>query len=260
MTSLLSLQQQFIQVLQGADPDDFSQQIVDQGAVSRETRLGIYSNAYFMRLKESIETDHEQLGFYMGDALFDQMAEDYVQQFPSQQTSLRHFSDQLPFFLSHYKPFSDYPVLAELARFERFLLIAFDAADAKGEQIKSLADIPVESWPGLCFRLHPSVQLFQSNWNVVQIWQALKQQLAPSEPEEKVQNWLIWRNGERLTEFVSLNSVELCMLEAMMQGQCYADICEKLVEFLDIEMISECSLQVLINWLELGVIRSLIVK
>ena len=48
--------------------------IADQGGVAIEVRLGIYRNAYNMRLRESIEVDHPVLGGYLGDYSFDLMA------------------------------------------------------------------------------------------------------------------------------------------------------------------------------------------
>lgn len=257
MPRLAELQQQFMQVLQGESPAQFVDYIVTQGRVSTLTRIDIYRNAYYQRLKESIEVDHEILGNYLGDDLFEQMVTGYIDAYPSQQTSLRYFSEQLPVFLANCPPFNDYPVLAELARFERYLLTAFDAPDTDIASTAMLGKIPTQDWPQLHFRLHPSVQRYQSDWNAVEIWQALKQQQTPPTANKLQQSWLIWRNSERLTEFSSLNVSEQMMLEGMIKGLNYADLCELLANQLPIEQVSENSVQCLVNWLNLGIISKL---
>ena len=97
------------------------------------------------------------------------MVAGYIAAYPSRETSLRYFSEQLPIFLANTKPFSEHPVLAELARFERYLLTAFDASDAQAASAAMLSQIPAQDWPQLHFRLHPSVQRYQSDWNAVEI-------------------------------------------------------------------------------------------
>ena len=256
MTELIKLQEQFIHVIKGNDPVNFANQIVTQGSVNTLTRIGIYQNAYYLRLKECIETDHEILGYYLGDDLFDEMVLGFIKAHPSQYTSLRNFCDQLPEFLAQTMPFKEHPIIAELARFERHLLTAFDAADAKTINMENLKQIPPENWPELTFRLHPSVQRFKANYNSIETWQSLKQQQSPPQPEATKNNWLIWRNHERLTEFISLTMSEYSMLEWMISGHNYAYICEQLTELLPEDEVSQSSVTSLVNWINRDIIRS----
>ncbi len=257
MPKLGDLQYQFMQVLLGDNPAQLSNAIVNQGELSNLTRIDIYRNAYYQRLKESIDIDHQILGTYLGDELFEKMVTGYISLYPSKQTSLRYYSEKLPNFLANTQPFSDFPVLTELARFERALLTAFDAPDAELASTTMLGEVLPKDWPTLQFRLHPSVQLYTSQLNGVEIWQAIKQEQIPPSPVSQQQNWLIWRNNERLTEFNSLNDFELTMLEAMITGADYAEICENLAEQLPVEQVSEASLQSLVKWLDIGVISRL---
>ena len=122
-------QQQLMAYLLGQD-STIADHVVDQGGITTDVRLGIYRNAYRIRLRETIDVDHPVLGTYLGDELFDRMVDGYIDQHPSSFSSLRQFADRLPKFLSTNTPFSEHPQIAELARFERLLLTAFDAADA----------------------------------------------------------------------------------------------------------------------------------
>lgn len=254
MTELAALQQQFMQALQNGESGQLIQQVIDQGTIDRQSRIDIYRHAYQQRLKQSIETDHEILGLYLGDQLFDTMVAGYIASYPSQQISLRYFAEHLPGFLNDHEPFNHYPVISELARFERLLLTAFDAQDAEISGSDALNEIDYQDWPGLQFRLHPSVQCFQGHWNCVAIWHALKQNQTPPEPFNQINAWLIWRNSERLTEFISLDNWQLVMLKSMIRGQNFADICESLVAEISVEQISETSLKCLVNWLQSGII------
>ncbi len=255
-TGLKALQQQFMQTFQGADASAFKQLVLEQGKVDVEQRIDIYSHAYVARLKECIETDHELLAIYLGDELFEQMVQGYVAQHPSTLTSLRHFCDALPDYLLAQTPFKSYPIVSEIARFERRLLDAFDARDEMTAKLEDLQRINAEHWPAMQFTLHPSVVLFSSDWNCVAVWQSLKQQQTPPEAQTDPQSWVIWRNKQRLTEFNSLDSTAYVMLDGMLQGQSFSVLCENLSEFVAYDLVGEKALACLLDWIEAGIISA----
>jgi hypothetical protein len=193
--------------------NNISGYIASQGGIITDARLGIYRNAYQMRLRESIEADHPVIGTYLGDELFDLMTAEYVKKHPSQKTSLRHFADQLPSFLAQTEPFRQRAQITELARFERLLMSAFDASDAIRLPSQDLLNLPVEDWPNTALRFHPSMQIFTSRWNIAEIWQAIRGQRQPPEPVESTNYWLVWRNSARLTEFKSMTDLEAKLLK-----------------------------------------------
>ncbi len=188
--SLAQRQQQLMAYLQGHAPmgkDHIHHHVVQQGKVATSQRLGIYQNAYNMRLKETIDTDHQILGRYLGDELY-----------------------------------NGHPQIAELARFERLLLCAFDAFDTDRATLNQLKSLAQDKWPNISLRFHPSVQLFVSSWNVVAMWQQLKQEQTPPDPVSEKNAWLVWRNVERLTEFRPIDNTALAMLEMFQQGKNFA--------------------------------------
>ena len=256
--TLAQRQQQLLAYLLGqapSDKEDIRQHIVQQGKVATSQRLGIYQNAYHLRLKETIDTDHSILGRYLGDDLYEQMMNEFIEHCPSLHFSLRHFADPLPDFLSRQPPFNAHPQISELARFERLLLSAFDALDTDRTSLDQLTKLDQELWPNMRLRFHPSVQLFVSQWNVVNIWQQLKQDEIPPEPVEEKNTWLVWRNHERLTEFRPIDNIALCMLEMFQRGKNFADVCQALLEVAPEHQVSEQALSHLLNWLELGLIH-----
>lgn len=238
---------------------DIADHIAQQGNITVDTRLHIYLNAYRVRLRETIDTDHPVTGDYLGDELFDQMVRHYTEQHPSRYKSLRHFCDELPAFLASSEPFNAHPQIAELARFERLLLSAFDAADASTLESEALASLASDAWPEMTVSFHPSVRLFESHWNVVSIWQAMKKEATPPDAKWSSEQWLLWRNRDHLTEFSHLNSAELCMYRQFLSGADFATVCEALLELIPESEVSTTAVNTLVKWIDQGLIRSLIV-
>ncbi|WOH39248.1 DNA-binding domain-containing protein [Thalassotalea fonticola] len=229
--------------------------IVRQGKVSNKTRLNIYKNAYSARLKEVIDNDHQILGFYLGDELFEQMVSGYIQNHPSSYRSLRHFADQLPNFLATQLPFKQHPILSELAHFERLLLVAFDAADATRMTFDTLHSIAPQDWPELMFKFHPSVQIAHFSWNSIESWQALKQEHSPKAATPQQSTWLLWRNNERLTEFRSLSEEEFTLMSMILSGKNFSMMCDQLLTYSSNNDASELALHYLSTWVEQGLLR-----
>ena len=255
------LQQQMIDYLT-CDDQTIAKEIVSQGAIDNHTRLNIYKNAYRVRLTEVLDTDHAILGLYLGDELFEQMVNAYIALYPSHYTSLRNSGAKLTQFLARPAPFCDYPLLSELAYFERLLLTAFDAADVSRFSLADLQQVPDNSWPSLSFRLHPSVQLANLNWNSVESWQALKAEQAPEPATEYKSCWLLWRNNEKLTEFRSLSDEESALFEMILAGRDFSDLCDFLLESHgstagegDTAEVTAIALTYLTRWIEQGLLR-----
>ncbi len=258
MANLRELQREFMAELLGQS-NEFIFQVSQQGYISRAQRIGIYANAYRIRLRECIEVDHPILGQYLGDELFDKMVEGYIRAFPSNFSSLRNFADNLPRFLSQQQPFNDHPVLSDIAGFERLLLFVFDAAESERANTADLRAIPTQKWPEMIIRLHPSVQLFRTEWNVVECWQAIKQKQIPPDAVKSRENiWLLWRNSEQLTEFRSLGDSEYSMIMGVLNGDMFATLCESMMHFVSEEEVSEQTVEHLLTWMRSGIIRSLI--
>ncbi|WP_144210594.1 HvfC/BufC N-terminal domain-containing protein [Shewanella donghaensis] len=265
MSRLAEIQQQFMHYLLAADNDksdseELTHQISQQQGLSAKHRLQIYANAYRIRLTETMETDHQILGLYLGDDLFDKMAKEYTQAFPSKAKSLRQFCDNLPSFLASDSFFSAHPILADLARFERRLLNAFDAAEAPRADYSELQNIPPQQWPDICLRFHPSVQLFKCKSNAVESWQALKGDEQPKAPDYQIERyWLLWRNQQRLTQFESLHQSQFALINGFIEGHNFAQQCELMLNWYEADLAPMKVLQTLQDWFAKGIIRSVIV-
>ncbi len=236
---------------------DIAEHVLTQGNVDTKTRLHIYRNAYQVRLGETIDSDHPATGVYLGDKLFELMVSEYRQQHASSHRSLRRFANELPSFLATQAPFSDNPQISELARFERLLMSAFDAADAPRVTRQQLAQLPAEHWPIMELVFHPSVLLFESHWNAVEIWQAIKEEQPPPVAQQGSVAWLLWRNEDLLTEFRHLGAAELAMFKLFSSGENFAAACEALLDIEAEDQISATAINILMGWLDSGLLQAI---
>jgi hypothetical protein len=254
MSALRDLQRGFMSFLQSQD-GDFSDFVIGDETLDTETRLEIYRNAYTTRLKKSIETDHPVLGLYLGDDLFDRMVGGYIALHPSEYSSLREFGENLPEYLACTVPFSENPILAEIAEFERRLLFAFDASEAKCARVEDLQAITPQDWPELRVVLHPSVCIFVALWNSVESWQALKaDNTPPAATDNQARQWMIWRGTDRLTQFRPLGAEGEVVFSVLAKGGSFSEACELLLDILPEERISTLAAECLLQWVGDGVI------
>lgn len=255
MERLYHLQHEFQNYLLG-NPATIDSAIADAPPIDTAARLSIYSHAYSARLIEVLELDFPGLHTLLGEDGFDQMAQAYLKAFPSKNRSVRGFPEQMPFFLSKVQPYSEYPVLAEMAAFEWAFEHVLDAADAAKISVHQIEKIPPEEWGYMRFQWHPAVQRLNLKWNVVSIWQAVEEGKEAPEPQasESPIPWLLWRSEDLQVFFQSLSVEEAWALDAAKRGQSFAQICEGLCEWIDEQNVGLRAAELLKKWLEYGLI------
>jgi hypothetical protein len=257
MKDLPQLQAAFQGFILGNDPA-INAEIVGTAKVDAATRLGIYANAYRLRLLEALDTDYPGLHTIAGDEEFDRMGRAYIDAHPSSFRSLRWFGDRMSEFLRTTEPYSDYPVFADMAAFEWAMSDAFDAEDSPVASVDDMARIPPEAWPELRFAPHASLRRLDLRWNVPAVWKAIDTEQEPPELEdgEYPVAWLVWRRELR-TYFRSLDVAEACALDAMRHGETFAEICEGLTEWIDAQNVPAHAAGLLKLWLGDGLIREI---
>lgn len=262
MANLLATQDAFMQYILQSDQEQqespFAELVDDQTGISRDVRMQIYANGYRLRLIETIETDHEVLSLYLGDDLFERMSQGFIKAHPSTFKSLRNFCDALPEYLRQDEFFQQHVILADIARFERLLLTAFDAREDQRASFSELQALDPNLWPQVSFRFHSSVQVFSCQSNAVESWQAIKNKLSPEAAEYQLQrHWLLWRGESRLTEFISLQPYQFELLTGFIQGNDFSQQCELMLGYFSQEEAAMQVLQAIQAWFELGLIQSI---
>ena len=259
MSVLLKLQEEFQRfLLTGQSDIDLS--IVSTEKVGAETRLGVYKNAYKLRLIESLTVSYPGLYQYLGTEGFEKLAHAYIDANPSNYRSIRWYGDTLAEFIHGYYK-KDFAYLAELAEFEWKMSLAFDAADEEVVRIEDMARVQPESWASLQFIAHPSIQRMSFFWNVVPIWQALiKEQDIPELIQQKeATGWVAWRAPDLVVQFYSLAPEEAWALDVTMQGLSFGELCEGLCQWVAVDEVGLRAASYLKNWIQKGMLAKLLI-
>ena len=213
------------------------------GGASRHGRLAVYQQAYCARLLAALRDNYGVLARAMGDEAFDALGRAYLAAQPSMRPSIRWFGHQLPDFMDQHLvgdgALVPHPALADLARMDWALGVAFDAADAPALAASAITELPVAAWPGLRMQLHPSVQALALQWAVAPAWHALQRpakldadadadadadepSLPP--PEASAHTLLIWRRALG-SQWRVLGDGEAALLRAAAAGDDFNALC-----------------------------------
>ncbi len=252
MKSLLELQSCFSRSV--IDEDDA---ITPWLTASKTPALAIYSNAYQIRLQETLAQDYPALKQLLGNDAFITLATDFIREYPSVSFSLRSFGQLLPDFLSTQADYRQQPYLSELAALEWQLTDVFDCADRPLAAIEDVAIIPPQAWPSLTVKLHSSIRWLTLRWNVGEIYPALKNHgVAPNLEEHPHRNhYLIWRQNYS-PHYRRLDTLEWQALTTF-EGNDFSVLCQSLSELS--ETPDNASMQAatyLKSWLAAGLIES----
>ncbi|MEO5572940.1 MAG: DNA-binding domain-containing protein [Gammaproteobacteria bacterium] len=259
MNHLAHVQKDFQEYLLTPTPaPDIQQHIVNTAQASAELRLGIYADAYRLRLAEVLSGDYEALHGLLGDEQFETLNLKYIDAHPSRHFSLRYFGQHMGTFLRKTEPYAGQPMLAELAEFEWALIDAFDARDSEIVTLDDMARLAPEAWPEMRFVLHDGVQRLDCAWNVQQIWGALKENNIPAAPQRNQvsQAWLIWRR-DLATYFRVLSVPEAWALDAVRSGGSFAALCEGLCEWFQESQVAATAAGFLHRWVSDSLISKL---
>ncbi|HJQ59063.1 MAG TPA: DNA-binding domain-containing protein [Vineibacter sp.] len=236
-----------------ATPDALRARVRDTRKASRATLLGVYRDAYALRLIEALRTDYPGLYTMAGPADFDTMARAYIAAHPSRHPSVRWFGRNLAVFLAATPPFSASPAAAEMARFEWALGEAFDAPDAPSLTFDDLVALPPDTWETLRLTFLPSLRRVTLRHQVPQAWlrrddvAAGDLDVPPAIPLEGPDtnagpgvDWLIWRTAPGSeTQFRSMAFDEAWMLDRARAGAPFGELCAGLAAFAPIDADAE---------------------
>jgi hypothetical protein len=168
----------------------FEEAIQEQAPLAKRDRVGIYSNAWFYRLEESLKDDYSALARVLGRKRFSQLVTDYLRSHPSSSYTLNQAGRFLPDFLRDWQCPSKKEWYVDLAFLEKILFQTYFSMDPQPWSLESLGSASVEEMENLSLITESSVSIFESNWSIDEVWKRKR-----SEPREIKRRCLIYRRG-----------------------------------------------------------------
>ena len=223
-----------VRLVRGADDND------------RKTRIRVYSDAYYLRLRDVLREDFPKVTALLGDR-FDEVVAGYLETFPSEQPSVRHLGRALAEFLQSRE---DIPkCLADLAELEWARVEVFDAPDAECATIDELASIPPNAWPALRFSTISAIQTLRLQYPAHDLWSD-SQSLEVPAAETSLR---IWRKNDFLVLHAPMDERESAALPKMVSGETFAAICETFADLPEMDAAREAT-GLMARWLEDGIV------
>jgi hypothetical protein len=268
---LAELQSLFQSAVLSGDAEDGA--ILDVVAPPRDadrpTMMGVYVNAYRLRLAEFLDEDYPALRVLLGDDEFEALVEAYIDENPSRLRNARWYTTRLPEFMQESENWSANALAIGLALFERALTDAYDAADAPARSIETLAEFSPQDWPRLGFTFHPSLRLIEVATGVLDAYVAASadedEEAARADEEDESaledrpsdasesETIAIWR-ADLDPAYRQLDPDEHLALFEAMAGQSFGDICQLVAFQNEVQSTTERLARFLVTWFSEGLV------
>ena len=217
------------------------------GALDAPQRLDIYANMYFFRILDVLKEDYPATRALLGDTAFHNLVTDYLLRHPPEHFSMREVGRRLPAVLATHDALGAHPCLADLARFERALNDAFDAADAPVLGAAALAARTPEEWVSLRLGLHPSVHVLSCAFPVHVVRASVDRGESANDPSPQRTSLCVWRHD--LSVFHrSLEEVDVAALRILAAGATFGDVCTAISEVVPIDEAAQQAAVAMARW------------
>jgi len=135
-------------------------------------RIAVYRGNVLGNYTSALRDVYPVILRLVGEAFFDALARRYARQVPSRSADLHDFGEGLAAFLEDFAPARGLPYLPDMARLEWAVHRAFHARRADAPDLIALGEVEPEHLPRLHFSLQPAARLIESDYPVLEIWQA----------------------------------------------------------------------------------------
>jgi Putative DNA-binding domain len=254
--TLLQLQNNFITYLHQTRDDNFANAeeqitaaVVDDGKLTASERLNIYHHAYRGRLIEVMQDVFERTWAYLGDETFEASAAAFIEANPATEKTLNHFGQQFPDWLISYFP--DDIDIAEVAKIDWMMRVAFDSENATPLVGADLAALSPDDWATVGFMFHPALVVVPIEYNAASIWEALEANNPPPSATPLLEKTflLVWRKELR-PHYLTIGQHEADAIALIGEGLSFADTCATLDSRYPNTSVAETIGMALRRWLD----------
>lgn len=220
------------------------------------TRLDVYANMYFFRLRDILAEDFAQVHRVVGADTFHDLVTDFLLAHPPADPNLRNLGVPFPAFCATHALADRWPFLADLAAFEWARLSVFDLADEAPLTASDLQAVPPAAWGGLALRTIAAATLVEAAWPVDRLWAASRAG-DPLDVAAGATTLLVWRRGFRIYHR-QLVDPERGAVSSLLDGACFADVCAHFAGPDDDAMTgaAQAALAAVRRWLDEGLLAT----
>lgn len=255
------LQQYLLDQQSNLDSSSINELTMETPNFSHSERLGIYHDAYRLRLIDALRNDFPALELTLGEDAFAQVMTEFISVHPSQHPSLRWLGERLPAFLRDHADYKKRPDIYELAEFEWAQNMAFDAPDVNTATLDDVRVLQNTQWLSLQLEFQPALQSLSCYSNAPEAWQAAIKDETKIDAaiEEESQDWIIWRDDLQVV-YRAMSKPENWCMQTFLHQKNFSDVCEGLCEWFPAEEVPMKAAQYLQQWLQNGLITKVIAE
>lgn len=216
--ALRELQAAFAAHVTGHDRADLASAVIGD-SISAEARLRVYRHHVAYSLSSALAATFPTVQALVGEEFFRTMAGLFVVRELPAQPVLSEYGAGFPGFVADYEPASGLPYLADVARLDWALNVAFHSPMDRRLSVADLAAIAVEQLPSLHVALSEGATLIRSRYPIDRIWHA-SQPGASAEPVDLASgraDLLVLRRPDDAA-FVALTEGEAAFVATLIEG------------------------------------------
>ena len=218
MLALRDLQVAFANHIRGEDQSRLEAAVVGD-TIPAAARLRVYRHHVEQSLAAALAATFPTVQAVVGEEFFRAMVRRYVIEHLPHQPVLTEYGAGFPEFIAGYEPAASLSYLADVARLDWVLNLAFHSPVGERLTAGDLSALPAEGIAGLSLTLAPGGAVFHSDYPIDRIWQISH----PGTAGETIDldaggvNLLILRREDDAA-FVGISDAEMAFLSAVERG------------------------------------------
>lgn len=218
MLALRDLQAAFANHVRGEDQPRLEAAVVGD-AIPAAARLRVYRHHVEQSLAAALAATFSTVQAVVGEGFFRAMARRYVAETLPRQPVLAEYGAGFPDFIAEYEPAASLSYLADVARLDWALNLAFHSPAGECLTAADLSSLPAEGVAGLSLTLAPGIAVLRSSYPIDRIWQVSQ----PGAAGETIDvdaggaNLLVLRQDDD-AGFVGISAAEMAFLSAVERG------------------------------------------
>lgn len=188
----------------------------------KEEGLRTYRMAYYLRIKDALAENFPTLRYISGDG-FEILIQEFLKKHPPTHFSLDQAGSSLPFFIRDTAIPVDFGVeqslIADLAQMDWLNYQTYtDPEYYRPLGMETLANMTPENWETASFELCENFNILSSDYQILPVVEAIRNDQPPSIPEKIPQFILFWRQDFQ-TKFLEISLDEANFLRALKDHQ-----------------------------------------